>query len=374
MAIPKNRDTETLAKCLAGWLAGQIPGARELEVGNVRAPRTGNSNETVFFDLAWNVSGHHRCERLVARIQPSDFELFLGADVLLQYRMMDAIAAHSPLAVPPLFWSESDPAVLGGPFFIMGYVDGKVATERPSYHRVGWVVDLAAGERERLAHNAMSALVEVAKLDCRQGFEFLSDGSGPSALRRYLGWVRDWYTWAARAKEIPLLESGLDYLDTQIPEESTCGIVWGDARLGNMIIADDLTVAAVIDWEMATLGPREVDLGWWLFFEEFLTDGFGVRPLDGIPRRAGTICEYQSLLGHRVTDMEYYEILAAVRMAIINLAGTNAHIRSGRLPADTTITTNNPALQILARHLGLSVPPLAPEYASHPSIRPLDLH
>jgi aminoglycoside phosphotransferase (APT) family kinase protein len=264
--------------------------------------------------------------------------------------------------------------VLGGPFFIMGHVDGQVAAERPSYHRVGWVVDLVPSERERLAHNAMSVLAEVARLDWRRGFEFLSDGIQASALRRYLRWVRDWYTWAARGREMPLLEAGLDYLDAHQPEENSCGIVWGDARLGNMIIADDLTVAAVIDWEMATLGPREVDLGWWLFFEEFLTDGFGLAPLDGIPRRPEMISEYQSLTGHQVHDIEYYEILAAVRMAIIVIAGTDGQIRSGRLPASTTVATNNPATQILARHLGLSEPRLAPEYARHPSIRSMKEH
>jgi aminoglycoside phosphotransferase (APT) family kinase protein len=374
MVIPKNRDAEALAKCLTGWMAGQIPGARDLEIVNIRVPRTGNSNETAFFELAWNEGGQHRRERLVARIQPSEYQLFLDADVLWQYRMMEAIAAHSTLPVPPLFWSESDPAVLGGPFFIMGHVDGQVAAERPSYHRVGWVVDLVPSERERLAHNAMSVLAEVARLDWRRGFEFLSDGIQASALRRYLRWVRDWYTWAARGREMPLLQAGLDYLDAHQPEENSCGIVWGDARLGNMIIADDLTVAAVIDWEMATLGPREVDLGWWLFFEEFLTDGFGLAPLDGIPRRPEMISEYQSLTGHQVHDIEYYEILAAVRMAIIVIAGTDGQIRSGRLPASTTVATNNPATQILARHLGLSEPRLAPEYARHPSIRSMKEH
>lgn len=362
MATPKHRDPETFTRCITAWLASRIGDARELDVADVRVPGTGNSSPTVFFDAAWSDGVRRRHERLVARIQASDFQLMLDPDVLMQYRVMEAVAAQGAPPVPPVLWAEPDPTVLGVPFFVMGHVDGRVATERPSYHRKGWVVDLTPGERERLAHNALRALVQVAELDWRAGFEFLADEHEPSALRRYLGRVRDWYAWAAQGKPVELLEVGLDHLDAHVPVEHSCGVVWGDARLGNLIIADDLTVAAVIDWEMATLGPREVDLGWWLFFEEFLTDGFAVAPLDGTPRRADVISEYQSLVGHPVNDIEYYEILAALRMGILIVAGTNAHIRSGRFPADTTIATNHPVMQILARHLGLPEPELAPEY------------
>jgi aminoglycoside phosphotransferase (APT) family kinase protein len=275
---------------------------------------------------------------------------------------METIAAQSTVPIPPLFGAEPDPAVLGGPFFVMGHVDGRVAAERPSYHQVGWVADLHPSERERVAHNALKALADVHEIDWRNGFHFISDGVESSPLARYLRWVRDWFTWAAKGRDLPLLEAGLEYVERQQPAESSCGIVWGDARLGNMIIADDLTVAAVIDWEMATLGPREVDLGYWLFFEDYLTAGARVAPLDGIPKRGDIISEYQSLTGHRVIDIGYHEILAAVRFAIIVLPATDAHIRSGKFSADTTIPTNNPVTQILARYLGLPVPELAPEY------------
>jgi aminoglycoside phosphotransferase (APT) family kinase protein len=362
LATPRHRDPETFARCLVPWLAGRIADSRELDVADVRVPATGNSSETVFFDLAWSdgVRRHH--ERLVARIQPSEFQLVLDPDVLMQHRVLQAVAAHGTPPVAPVLWAEPDPAVLGAPFFVMAYVDGRVATERPSYHREGWVVDLSPGERERLAHHALRALVQVAELDWHAGFEFLADEREPSALRRYVARVRDWYEWAAHGDEVALLRAGLDHLDAHMPDEHQCGVVWGDARLGNLIIADDLTVAAVIDWEMAALGPREVDLGWWLFFEEFLTDGFAVAPLDGTPGRADIISEYESLVGHSVNDIEYFEILAAVRMGIMVVAGTNAHIRSGRFPPDTTIATNHPVMQILARHLGLREPELAPEY------------
>jgi aminoglycoside phosphotransferase (APT) family kinase protein len=363
VTTPKHHDPETFSRCIGPWLARRIPDAREVDVTSVRVPGTGNSSETVFFDVTWSDGARRHHDRLVARIQQADSRLIPDPDVLLQYRMMEAVAAHGAPPVPALRWAEPDAAVLGAPFFVMVHVDGRVASERPTYHRKGWVVDLAPRERERLCRHALRALVQVAELDWRGGFEFLDDRRGPSPLRRYLARVRDWYAWATQGTPIALLEAGLDHLDARVPDEESCGVVWGDARLGNLIIADDLTVVAVIDWEMAALGPREVDLGWWLFFEEFLTDGFAVPPLDGTPTRADVISEYQSMTGHPVHDIEYYEILAAVRMAIMVLAGTNAHIRSGRFRADTTVATNHPVMQILARHLGLHAPELAPEYA-----------
>jgi aminoglycoside phosphotransferase (APT) family kinase protein len=88
-----------------------------------------------------------------------------------------------------------------------------------------------------------------------------------------------------------------------------------------MVVAPDLSIAAVLDWEMAVLGPPELDLGWWLMFEKVAFEGFrtGVPWPDGVPDRATTIARYEVLLGRPDNDIHYYEILAALKLAIINI-------------------------------------------------------
>jgi aminoglycoside phosphotransferase (APT) family kinase protein len=360
--FPRQRDPESTHKRLIGWLRQKLPDATDLKVSVLEMPRTGNSNETGYFDAHWEAGGDRRHERLVLRVQPDDRQLFLGTDVMLQYRMMDALAHTSDVPVPTLFWAEPDAEVLGSPFFVMGYLEGQVAAEVPSYHKSGWIVDLAPGQRHELWLNAMDAFARVARVDWRNGFDFLSDRDNAPGLGTYLAWVRDWFEWAARGRDLPLLAAGLDYVGSRRPDDTAVGIVWGDSRLGNMIIRDDLSVAAVIDWEMAALGPPEVDLGWWVFFDRFLTEGMATPRLDGIPGRDETIAHFESLIGRRGRDVEYYEVLAALRMAIIVLREADIRVEKGVLPPTTTMGTNNPVARILAEHLGLPAPDLAPEF------------
>ena len=364
MAIPKPRDPSFTRARLAAWLPTKLPGTSDVTISDLEIPRSGFSNETFYFDATWIEDGTPRRERLAVRARPQGDGLFLGADVMLQWRMMKALAEHTTVPVPPLFWEEPDLAILGSPFFIMGHVDGRVATEVPSYHRKGWVADLAPADRDRLWRNAIAELCKVARLDWREGFGFLADGGGTPGLDRYLAWVEEWYRWAAKGRDVGVVDAALEWLLAHRPRDPSLAVVWGDSRIGNMIIRDDLSVGAVIDWEMATLGPAEVDLGWWLFFERFLTEGSRTASLEGIPGRDETIAHWESLAGRPARDVHYYEVLGALRMAIIVMRSTAKHIEVGMLPATTKMASHNPMTQILARALDLPVPDLAPEYVA----------
>ena len=82
-------------------------------------------------------------------------------------------------------------------------------------------------------------------------------------------------------------------------------MVWGDARVGNMCFADDLSVVALFDWETAGTGPPDIDLGWWLMFERFLCEALGFTRLPGVPDDDEFVRRYQefggtSHRGHRL--------------------------------------------------------------------------
>ena len=211
--------------------------------------------------------------------------------------------------------------------------------------------------------NGLAALAAVHAVEWRTACPFLDDGSGRApGLDQYLDWVQRWHRWAAQSRQVPLLDIAMEHLLARRPDAATVCVAWGDARPGNMIYDDDMNVAAVLDWEMASLGPPELDLGWWLFMDRFYSTGFGLARLDGLPTRTETVAQYEELSGHRVRDLEYYELLAALRMSIVVSRSTTSHVQSGLLDANTTMDSANPATQVVAELLGLPVPALSPDF------------
>jgi len=354
MAIPAPRDPEVTRERLAEWLTARV--GTGVGVTDVEVPKQGFSNETVFFTATWSEVGRQRNEQLVARIQPDGHQLFLGTDVMLQWRMMEAVARAGTVPVPPLFLAEEDRAVLGAPFFIMRRVDGRVPVDLPSYHGKGWMVDdLNVDERARVWNNGLDAMAAIHQFDWRDGFEFLDvPARGSTGFDQYLHWVQEWYAWATRGRPQPTADVAMQHVLDHRPRDAEVTVVWGDSRLGNLMYADDLSVTAVMDWEMAALGPGEVDLGWWLYMDRLFADGFGLARLEGLPGRDATVSRYEAMRGRAVRDLEYYEIFAGLRMSIVLIRSTDQQVEYGILPPDTTMGTHNPATTVLADLLGLA--------------------
>lgn len=104
---------------------------------------------------------------------------------------------------------------------------------------------------------------------------------------------------------------------TTCPTTSAEGVVWGDARVGNICFAEDLSVAALFDWEGATTGPPDIDVGWWLMFERYLCESLGFARQPGTPDDAEILRRYKELGGKLTGDIGYYRLLAAVVMSLI---------------------------------------------------------
>ncbi|MDT7655768.1 MAG: hypothetical protein QOF38_483 [Pseudonocardiales bacterium] len=115
-------------------------------------------------------------------------------------------------------------------------------------------------------------------------------------------------------------------------------------------------MAAVLDWEMVALASRELELGWWLFLIRHHTEGIGLPLPEGIPDAAESIARYEQITGHQVRDIDYYEIFAGTRLAIIMVRAAHMMITAGLLPPDATMAVNNPASQLVAKLLGLPAP------------------
>jgi len=154
----------------------------------------------------------------------------------------------------------------------------------------------------------------------------------------------------------PVTEAIWEWLIANRPDEdSDVVLCWGDSRVGN-IIWDDFSPVAVLDWEMATLGQPELDLGWWLYFDRQFTEGLNVPRPPGFPTHEATVERYAELVGRPVRNLEYYEIFSGFRFAVIMCRLTDLLVESGQLPEDTDMGTNNLATQFTAQLLGLPSP------------------
>lgn len=354
------RDPEEGRAQLARWL-GQQPGVSDATVSSWRVPGAGSSYETVFCDARWTQDGRVREEELVVRVQ-LDYSLFHDADLFLQADVMRGMARHPGVPVPDIYWAERSAQPLGAPFFVMSKVEGQIPPDLIAYRKGNFVDSLTPAERSRLYEAGLGAMAAIHLVDWRQGFTFL-DGKvpGTTGLDQYLSWVEQWHEWAANGRRLDVIEAGLRYLRDSQPDDPGIGVVWGDARAGNMIFGSDLRPAAVIDWEMAALGPAEVDLGWWVMWETIWLPE-GARPEEeGFLTHDQMVAAYERHLGRSVRNFDYYLLLAGVRFAIMMTVGVDKRIEAGILPPGTTAGTHNVATRFVSRLLGLPLPELSPD-------------
>lgn len=309
-----------------------------------------------------------RIESYIIRVEPRARQLFLKPDVLREGRVLQALEAHSEAPVPKVWWMEASDALFGAPFFVMGKIDGRAVMGRPSFHLHSFLTELDPAERRALWMSAMEGLVKVHKTDWRQSHAFLvPEDMSRGYLGDYIHKVVDWYKWTAKGRDYPLMEAALAYLQAGVAtvDNSDPVLVWNDARMGNMLFGPDNRLAAVIDWEMPLIGPAGVDVGYWLMMDEFQGAGIGVTRLPGLPDEAETIRIYEQLSGRKMADVDYFVVLASFFINTTLIRQADIRVEDGRLQPDTRMGIDNTSTQMIARRLGLPVPPLSPDFAAH---------
>lgn len=323
-------DPIELGRGLRAWLADRLGPGSEVVVTDVRVPEAnGMSSETVLFDAEWTENGVRAQHQLVARMAPgaTAVPIFLSYDLDEQFHVMRAVAEKTTVPVPKVFWSEPSSAPLGDEFFIMERVDGLVPPDVMPYNFGSWLMDGTPEQRARLQRSTIQVLADLhAIADPATAFPQLAaklDGplSAASALRAHVDGQREYYEWVtATGPKSPLIERGFEWIEAHWPEETGPAVFcWGDARVGNVIYRDFEPVG-VLDWEMAALGTREIDLGWTIFQHRFFEDLTGLAGLPGMPdflRREDATAQYEAASGHAPRNLDFYTFYAALRHAII---------------------------------------------------------
>ncbi|MEV6321686.1 phosphotransferase family protein [Nocardia sp. NPDC051787] len=318
------RNLDTLAGNLAHWLHAKAGADHLPRVSGLSRPQSGGMSSTsILFDAEWSAGGRSERGSFVARMAPEagSFPVFRTYDLATQYQVMAGVAAATDVPVPELCWLENDEKPLGTPFFVMRRVDGRVPADNPPYVFVGWLFDAGPAERLQLTHNTVEVIAKIHDIpEPATRFPMLT-GPGRS-LRRHVAAQHAWYRWALADDgfAVPLIERSFAWLDEHWPADPGPDVLsWGDARPGN-IIYRGFDPVAVLDWEMAALGPRELDLGWVIFIHRFFQDlatHFGQPGLPDFLRRDDVVAKYQALTGHTVRDLDFYLVYAALRHAIV---------------------------------------------------------
>ncbi|MFJ8108456.1 phosphotransferase family protein [Streptomyces sp. NPDC096132] len=332
------RNPEELAGLLTAWLSTRLPGAR---ARGVTVPASnGLSSETLLFELEHPEPPVRACALRLAA-DPAAYTVFPVYDMVRQYRTMRLVAEHTDVPVPRVLWLEEDPGPLGAPFFVMERVEGRVPPDVMPYTYEGnWLHSASDAERERLEAATIRLLARLHDQVPVPQAEFLALPGDGDALRRHVTAQRAYYDWVvAGLAPSPLIEAAFDRLAELWPDDpGTPVLSWGDARIGN-VVYDGFAPAAVLDWEMAALAPREVDLGWTIYLHRFfhdLTVASGQRGLPDFLRRDRVEARYAELTGHTPRDMDFHTLYAALRHAIVMLriAYRQAYFGEVAVPAD----------------------------------------
>lgn len=355
MPLSADRDLDKTRLALEEWVDDRMPEADGVTVSELTAPGgTGFSNETLLFDLEYHEEGAELHRSLVARIQVPEATVFPDLDVMRQAEVMRRIGAHSDVPVPEIVWSEPDPSIVGMPFFVMEKIEGTIPTDVPSYNEEGFVAEMPSGDRRQLWESAIDKLARVHRVDPdAAGLDFLDHPEdGGRGLPQLLAYLERYHAWALDGREYPIAEEGRGWVRAHRPADQPVGLCWGDARPSNMIFSGTECVG-VLDWEMAVLGAPEQDLGWWVLFDRFSSEGYGVPRLEGLPGRAETLDHFEGLLGRPLdrNAITYYEVLAAYYFALIMVKVSDSLRGLGLLDEGSDFATNNPSTELLGNVL-----------------------
>jgi len=347
-------DTPDIAVRLARWITDRTEGSQPVSVGGLDIPASnGFSNVTMVLDTTWGSGPDAIDRKLVARIEPTGDTLFPTYDVGCQFRVMAALGPTA-VPVPRTLWFESDPGVLGAPFFLMEHVDGLVPSDDPSFAASGWVLALPPQRRAELCDNALQALAQVHAVDWRAvGLGWLAREGAGSTAEREISYYESFYRWAAQGRSVPVIEHALRWVRERLPDSEELVLSWGDSRVGNMIFGAELGVRAVVDWEGATLAAPEKDLGHWLQLTHVYTEQFGLALPEGFPDREGVLAGYERWSGRRVGDVAFYEVMSGIHSSIQAL---RALTLMGHGVGDGGALVNNPFTRGLARLVDFSLP------------------
>lgn len=310
-----SRDLDVMRAELRASLTAHRPEGRNHTVSELQGTSaTGMSSETLLFEVGWEEDGMQRTADLVARVapDPADVPVFPRYDLDSQYRTIGTVGDLSDVPVPELWWSEPG-------YFVMGRIDGEVPPDIMPYNfGDSWLFHGAPEEQARLQESSIGVLARLHELP-KDRFPHLAD----APLRHHVEGRREWYEFAARdCGRSSLVEKGFAWLDEHWPRHEGATVFnWGDSRIGNVLYRD-FEPAGVLDWEMAAIGPRELDLAWMIYAHRMFEDmakEYGFPGMAHFLRPDEAASTYERLTGYTPQDLDWYITYSCLQLSIVFL-------------------------------------------------------
>jgi len=251
-------------------------------------------------------------------------------------RVLGALAG-SDVPHPGLIAACPDEDVLGAAFYLMEPIRGfNPTTGLPEPHR---------SSRAMRHHMGLAMVEAIAALGAVDHVAVgLSDFGRPEGYleRQVSRWRSQLEDYASLpgypGPDIPHLDATAEWLDAHRPEAWQPGIIHGDFHLANVMFEPDSgELAALVDWELSTIGDPLLDLGWLLATWPEPDGGgagtVGITPWDGFPLAAELVDHYAARTTRSLDAIAWYEVLACYKLGII-LEGTHARASAGQAPRE----------------------------------------
>ncbi len=328
-------DDDAVRAGLAAWLADR-QGAGRVELTAWQRPSGGYSSDTVFVRATWPASDRPVDHELVLRTAPRGPGTFADYDLSAQASAQQAAAGAGVPVADPVF--EQDPTWIGRPFVLMRRVDGHVAGSVTLIDP--WLTSLDESARARVARGLVEMLARIHRA-VPPGPELVPHRDNGAELDHWDAYL----DWSSGGTPLATLVDALTWCRTHRPElEPEPVLLWGDARLENVVVDDECTVRAVLDWDMSTVGAPWHDLAWLTSLDTSMEHLFG-RRLPGWPDRQATIAWYEEAAGRSAGLLDWYETLALLRStALMTRLG---YLRRDAGEAALLPIDDNPLLDLL---------------------------
>jgi aminoglycoside phosphotransferase (APT) family kinase protein len=246
-------------------------------------------------------------------------------DMGREHKVVSALGG-TEVPVAPVVGLCEDESVNDAPFYVMEFVEGPILrglAEADAFPD--------EGDRRAIGERVADTLVQIHAVD--------PDAAGLGDLGRKEDYVaRQLHRWQgqwekSKTRELEPVDRVHAALSARIPEQGPATIVHGDYRLDNMILTERGEVAAVVDWELCTLGDPLADVGLLMVYwpergDESLALGMPANLASGFPTRQELIDRYAERSGRDLSELNFYVALGYWKLAII-LEGVYARYTAG---------------------------------------------
>ncbi len=253
------------------------------------------------------------------RIPPATAPESRDAGILREWRIIEALDG-SDVPHTAAVAVCTDPTVLGRTFYLMGFIDGWSPMNLTDGWPAPFDTDLEA--RQGLSYQLVEGIALLSKVDWRA--KGLDDLGRPDGFHERQ--VDRWSAFLDRIKgrELPGFDEAAAWLRTHRPIDFVPGLMHGDYQFANVMYEDGAParLAALVDWEMGTVGDPKLDLGWTVqgwpddTSDPAVSDS-GYVDMYGMPSRDQVVAHYAEVSGRQVDDLDYYLILAKWKLAVV---------------------------------------------------------